>query len=69
MLWPYVLVFLGTILVDITPLPLPPAFTVMIFLQVLFGLPILPVLIIGVIGSAIGRWILSVYIARVGMPY
>ena len=65
MWWQYALVFLGTVLVDITPLPLPPAFTVMVILQIMFGLPIWPVIVIGVIGSIIGRYILTLYIPAV----
>jgi membrane protein YqaA with SNARE-associated domain len=62
MWWEYALVFFGAILVDFTPLPLPPAFTLMIFLQATFGLSIWPVIILGVLGSAIGRLILTYYI-------
>jgi hypothetical protein len=36
MWWQYVMVFLGAVLMDITPLPLPPAFTIMILLQIMF---------------------------------
>jgi membrane protein DedA with SNARE-associated domain len=64
MWWAYVLVFLGTIIVDCTPLPLPPAFTLMILLQNLFHLDIWPVIILGVIGSALGRYLFSLYIGR-----
>ena len=62
MWWQYLLVFCGAITVDITPLPLPPAFTLMIILQSAFGLSIWPVIIAGVAGSAIGRLILAYYI-------
>lgn len=62
MWWEYAFVFLGTMLVDITPLPLPPAFTLMVFLQITFDLPVWPVIIIGVIGSMLGRYILTLYI-------
>jgi membrane protein DedA with SNARE-associated domain len=62
MWWQYALVFLGAVLMDITPLPLPPAFTVMILFQIMFGLPVWPVIIIGVIGSIVGRYILTLYI-------
>ena len=65
MWWQYVLVFLGAMLMDITPLPLPPAFTVMVLLQIMFGLPIWPVIIVGVIGSVIGRYVLTLYIAKI----
>lgn len=64
MWWAYALVFLGTIIVDCTPLPLPPAFTLMILLQNVFHLDIWPVIIIGVIGSALGRYLFSLYIGR-----
>lgn len=62
MWWQYALVFFGAIIVDITPLPLPPAFSLMILLQAIFGLSIWPVIILGVAGSAIGRMILAYYI-------
>jgi membrane protein YqaA with SNARE-associated domain len=65
MWWQYALVFFGAIIVDITPLPLPPAFTLMIFLQTVFGLSIWPVIILGVAGSAVGRLILTYYIPAV----
>jgi membrane protein YqaA with SNARE-associated domain len=61
----YLLVFISAMLVDISPLPLPPAFTVMIFLQIYFHLPIWPVIIIGVGGSVLGRYILTLYISGV----
>ncbi len=63
MLWgKYFLVFIGSLLVDIVPLPLPPAFTVMIFLQITFDLNIWWVIGIGVLGSIAGRYILALYI-------
>jgi membrane protein DedA with SNARE-associated domain len=62
MWWEYLVVFLGAVLMDITPLPLPPAFTVMILFQVVFGLPVWPVIIAGVAGSIVGRGILCIYI-------
>jgi membrane protein YqaA with SNARE-associated domain len=65
MWWQYVLVLLSTIAVDITPLPLPPAFTVMVFFQIVYGLPIWPVVLVGVMGCIIGRYILTLYIPRV----
>lgn len=72
MWWQYTLVFLGALLMDITPLPLPPAFTIMVLLQITFGLPVWPVIIIGVIGSVAGRYILTLYIpvisARIFKP-
>jgi membrane protein DedA with SNARE-associated domain len=65
MWWQYAFVFLAAVLVDITPLPLPPAFTVMILLQIIFNLHIWPVIIVGVTGSIIGRLILTLYIPTV----
>lgn len=59
------LVFVSAMMVDISPLPLPPAFTVMVFLQIYFHLPIWPVIIIGVAGSVLGRYILTLYIPGV----
>ena len=61
----YLLVFISAMIVDISPLPLPPAFTAMIFLQIYFHLPIWPVIIIGVAGSILGRFILTLYIPGV----
>ena len=65
MWWEYALVFLGAVVVDITPLPLPPAFSLMIVMQVVFGLDPWPVIVVGVAGSAIGRLILANYIPAV----
>jgi membrane protein DedA with SNARE-associated domain len=62
MWWQYLLVFAGSFLFDVVPIPFPPAFTIMIFLQVAYGLNIWWVIIIGVIGSIIGRYILTLYI-------
>ncbi len=61
MWWQYLLVFLGALLFDIVPFPFPPAFTIMVFIQMLFKLNIWLVLIIGVAGSVLGRYILLLY--------
>lgn len=61
----YLMVFLGTCLVDVVPFPLPPAFTVMIFLQIKYNLAIWPVIFVGVAGSVLGRYILTLYIPSV----
>jgi len=63
--WQYLLVFIGALIMDISPFPLPPAFTVMIFLQIKFQLPIWPVIAIGVAGSILGRYILTLYIGKI----
>ena len=60
----YVLVFVASLLVDVVPFIGPPAWTVMVFFQVKFGLNIWLVLIGGVTGSAVGRYFYSCYIHR-----
>jgi len=62
MWWHYLLVFLGAFLFDVVPFPFPPAFTIMVFLQIMFGLNIWLVIVIGVAGSIFGRYILTLYI-------
>ncbi len=62
MWWQYLLVFIGALLFDIVPFPFLPAFTIMIFLQIKFDLNIWLVIIIGVVGSILGRYILTLYI-------
>jgi membrane protein DedA with SNARE-associated domain len=61
----YALVFAGSLLVDVVPLPLPPAFTLMIFFQIKFDLNIWLVISVGVVGSIIGRYILTLYIPKI----
>ncbi len=65
MWWKYLLVFIGAFIMDVSPLPLPPAFTIMIFFQIKFHLPIWPVIIIGVAGSMLGRYLLTLYIPAI----
>src|ERR1700741_5423229 len=69
MWWQYLLVFLGALLFDIVPFPFLPAFTIMVFLQVVFDLDLWPVLFIGVAGSILGRYILSLYIPHISHRY
>jgi membrane protein DedA with SNARE-associated domain len=69
MWWQYLLVFVGALLVDVSPFPLPPAFTVMIFLQAKFNLQIWMVIVIGVLGSILGRYILTLYIPKLSGKY
>src|SRR4030095_3901713 len=57
--------FICTMLVDIVPIPLPPAFTIIIFLQLTYDLEIWPTIIIGVVGSCLGRYLLTLYIPHV----
>jgi membrane protein YqaA with SNARE-associated domain len=62
MWWQYLLVFIGSFLFDVVPIPFPPAFTIMVFLQIMFGLNIWIIIVIGVAGSILGRYILTLYI-------
>ena len=65
MWWQYILVFVCSCAVDILPVPLPPAFTLMVALQIIFHLNIWAVIFIGVAGSILGRYILTLYIPRI----
>ena len=58
----YLFVFIAAFLVDLVPFIGPPAWTVMVFLQVHYSLNIWAVLVVGVTGSAIGRYVLSWYV-------
>ena len=62
MFWQYILVFIGALLFDIVPFPFLPAFTIMTFLQIKFQLNTWLVIVIGVAGSVLGRYILTLYI-------
>lgn len=62
MWWQYLLVFAGAFLFDVVPIPFPPAFSIMVPLQILFGLNTWLVIVIGVAGSIIGRFVLALYI-------
>ncbi len=61
----YLYVFLASVAVDIVPFPLPPAFVLMVFLQIYFKLDVWVVIIVGVAGSILGRYILTLYIPKV----
>lgn len=58
----YFLVFLGAFFFDVVPFPFPPAFTIMVTLQILFDLNLWAVICIGVVGSIVGRYVLTLYI-------
>ena len=62
MWWQYALVLVGAFLVDVVPIPFPPAFSIMIPLQILYDLNVWGVIVIGVIGSIAGRYVLTLYI-------
>ena len=61
MCWKYALVFVGALLFDIVPFPFLPAFTIMLFLQIVFALNLWATICIGVVGSILGRYILTLY--------
>ncbi len=64
MMWQYLLVFIGSFLFDVVPFPFPPAFSIMVPLQILFHLNPWLVIVIGVIGSTFGRYVLTLYTPR-----
>lgn len=65
MWWQYLLVFIGSFLFDVVPFPSPPAFTIMVFLQIMYDLDIWLVIFTGVIGSILGRYVLTLYIPKI----
>lgn len=69
MWWVYVLVFLGALLFDIVPFPFLPAFTIMLFFQIIFHLNVWLVIIAGVAGSVLGRYILLLYAPLIAKKY
>ncbi len=69
MYWHYILVFLGALLFDLVPFPFPPAFTIMMFLQIVFELDAWTVIIVGVAGSVLGRYILLLYAPLIADKY
>ncbi|MBP9924379.1 MAG: hypothetical protein KBF45_00200 [Cyclobacteriaceae bacterium] len=69
MWWQYILVFLGALAFDIVPFPFPPAFTIMMFFQILFRLDVWLVIVIGVAGSVLGRYIVLLYAPLLAKKY
>lgn len=61
----YFVVFLSALTVDMIPVVGPPAWMIMVFLQLKFDLNIWWVLFSGVTGSTMGRYILALYMPRV----
>jgi len=61
---PYLLVFFGSLGVDLIPIMAPPAWTVMAFCIVKYHLNPWIVLAIGVPASALGRYLFSLYIPK-----
>ena len=64
-MWPYVLVFLATLAVDTVPIFAPPAWILLVIFTVTFKLNPWVVVVVGVTGSTIGRYILTRYIPRI----
>ena len=69
MWWHYFLVFLGALVFDIVPFPFLPAFTIMMLLQIVFDLNLWVVIVIGVAGSVLGRYILLLYAPLIARKY
>ncbi len=62
--WPYVLMFFAALATDLIPVVGPPVWTVMVFMLVKFDLNPWLVLAVGVPGSVLGRFILSLYVPK-----
>ena len=65
----YICVFIGALLFDVVPFPFLPAFTIMIYLQVKYHLAVWAVLLLGVAGSILGRYLLTLYIPLLSGKY
>ena len=64
-MWPYFLVFFAALAVDTIPIFAPPAWIILVVLLVKFKLNPWLTVGIGVLGSTIGRYILTRYIPRI----
>jgi membrane protein YqaA with SNARE-associated domain len=64
-MWIYGVVFLAALAVDTIPIFAPPAWIVLVFLVIKFRLNPWVVVIVGVAGSTLGRYILSLYIPKI----
>ena len=65
-MWPYVAVFLSAVAVDSIPIFAPPAWPILIFFLVHYELNVWLVILLGVTGTTLGRFFLSLYIRWVG---
>ena len=61
----YLIVFAGALAVDLIPVVGPPAWVVMVFMQMKYDLNVWGVLAAGVAGSTLGRYLLGVYMPHV----
>lgn len=69
MWWLPTLVFLGALLFDMVPFPFAPAFTIMVFLHLVFQLDLRLVIVFGVAGSVLVRFILFLYAPLMAKKY
>lgn len=63
-MWLYLVMFLGALGIDLIPVAGPPVWTFMIFMLVKYDLNPWLVLAVGVPGSVLGRYLLSLYVPR-----
>jgi len=64
-MWMYLGVLFGAFAVDLIPVAAPPAWTIMVFFILKFHLNPWITLVLGVVGSTLGRYIFSLYIPKV----
>ena len=64
-MWTYLAVFLCAFAVDLIPVIAPPAWTLMVFFLVKFHLNPWVVLVAGVSGSTLGKYIFSLYVPQI----
>jgi len=64
-MWIYLAVFLAALAVDLIPVIAPPAWTLMVFFLVKFQLNPWAVLVVGVSGSTLGRYLFSLYVPQI----
>jgi membrane protein DedA with SNARE-associated domain len=65
MLWIWLIVFLAAFVLDVVPFPAPPAWTIMVILQMHYDLNIWWVVLVGVLGSVLGRYSMSLYFRKI----
>ena len=68
-MWPYLLVFFGALAVDTIPIFAPPAWMLLVVFVVTFHLNPWLVIVIGVMGSTVGRYILTLYVPKVSSKF
>src|ERR1019366_2268753 len=64
-MWMYLAVFFSALTVDLIPVIAPPAWTLMVFFMVKFHLNPWGVLVVGVSGSTLGKYIFSLYVPKI----